>query len=242
MQDNILTGYRNTWESKPVLRAIYHRFYERVAAAVVAGETLEVGGGSGNLKSFLKGVVSTDIVASPWLDAVADAQALPFRDGCFRNIVGVDIVHHIESPLCFFEEAFRVLEPGGRIILIEPAITLISSLFYRHFHPEPVDMSVDPFKQVKLDPGRKPFDANQAIPTLLFRDRYGQFATIFPQHQLIELDWMSLFAYPLSGGFRPWSLIPIRLVDPLLDVEQVLPQWMRKLMGFRMLIVLEKLA
>lgn len=242
MPDNILTGYRNTWESKPVLRAIYHHFYERVTAATVPGETLEVGGGSGNLKSFLEGVISTDIVASSWLDAVADAQALPFRDGYFSNIVGVDIVHHIEAPLRFFEEAFRVLEPGGRIILIEPAITLMSSLFYRHFHPEPVDMSVDPFVQIEHDPDRKPFDANQAIPTLLFRDRYDQFAAIFPQHRLIQLDWMGLFAYPLSGGFRPWSLIPLRLVNPLLNMEQALPQWMRKAMGFRMVIVLEKLA
>lgn len=242
MQSNILTGYRNTWESKAVLRTIYHRLYEHIVAATVAGETLEVGGGSGNLKSLLEGVVSTDIVASSWLDVVADAQALPFRDGCFSNIVGVDIVHHIEAPLCFFEEAFRVLEPGGRIILIEPAITLMSSLFYRHFHPEPVDMSVDPFRQIEHDPDRKPFDANQAIPTLLFRDRYDRFAAIFPQHRLIQLDWMSLFAYPLSGGFRPWSLIPLRLVDPLLNMEQALPQWMRKAMGFRMVIVLEKLA
>lgn len=242
MQDNVLTGYRNTWESKPVLRAIYHRFYERVAAAAVAGETLEVGGGSGNLKSYMEGVISTDIVASSWLDAVADAQALPFRNGYFSNIIGVDIVHHIESPLCFFEEAFRVLKPGGRIILIEPAITVMSSLFYRHFHPEPVDMSADPFKQVEHNPDRKPFDANQAIPTLLFRDRYERFATIFSQHRLIELDWMSLFAYPLSGGFRPWSLIPLWLVGPVLDMEQAMPRWMRKVAGFRMLIVLEKLA
>lgn len=242
MQVNILTPYRNIWESKPVLRVIYHRLYERVAAAAVPGETLEVGGGSGNLKSYMKGVVSTDIVASSWLDAVADAQALPFRDGYFSNIVGVDIVHHIEAPLRFFEEAFRVLKPGGRIILIEPAITVMSSLFYRGFHPEPVDMSVDPFKRVEHDPDRKPFDANQAIPTLLFRDHYDRFSAIFPQHRLIELDWMSLFAYPLSGGFRSWSLIPMRLVDPLLDMEQALPQWMRKVMGFRMLIVLEKLA
>jgi SAM-dependent methyltransferase len=242
MQDNILTGYRNIWESKPVLRAIYHRLYERVANVAVPGETLEVGGGSGNLKSYMEGVVSTDIVTSRWLDAVADAQALPFRDGCFSNIVGVDIVHHIESPLHFFEEAFRVLEPGGRIILIEPAITVMSSLFYRCFHPEPVDMSVDPFKQIQHDPDRKPFDANQAIPTLLFRDHYDLFVATFPQHRLIELDWMSLIAYPLSGGFRPWSLIPLRLVGLVLDMEQAMPHWMRKVMGFRMLIVLEKRA
>ena len=240
MQENILTEYRNIWQSKPVLRRIYHRLYEIVSSTAKAGETLEVGGGSGNLKDYLKQVISTDIVVSPWLDAVADAQALPFKDGSFSNIIGVDVLHHIEAPLSFFKEAFRVLSPGGRVILIEPAITNISSPFYKFFHPEPVDMKADLFKPIEVNPERKPFDANQAIPTLLFRDNYSRFSTLFPQQRLLQLEWMSLFAYPLSGGFRSWSLIPTWMVDSVLRLEQKVPNFVKKSMGFRMLIVLEK--
>ena len=206
----------------------------------VSGETLEVGGGSGNLKDYMEDVVSTDIVTSSWLDTVADAQKLPFRNNCFDNIVGVDIVHHIEDPQLFFKEAFRVLKPSGRIILIEPAITVMSSLFYRWFHPEPVDMSVDPLNRIDHNPNRQPFDANQAIPTLIFRDHYEHFSTIFPHQRLVKLDWFSLFAYPLSGGFRSWSLIPQCLVSRVLELESAVPYWLRKIMGFRMLIVIEK--
>ena len=52
-------------------------------------------------------------------------------------------------------EAQRVLEPGGRIIMIEPAITLLSSPFFRLLHPEPVDMTADPFAEITPDPDRK---------------------------------------------------------------------------------------
>lgn len=242
MQDNIFTKYRNIWQSKPVLRKIYHQLYEMVVMATNPGETLEIGGGSGNLKSYLKEVISTDIVPSPWLDAIADAQALPFKNESFSNIIGVDVLHHIEAPLNFFNEAFRVLNLGGRIILVEPAITKMSAPFYNYFHPEPVDMGVNLFQPVEINPRREPFDANQAIPTLLFRDNYSKFSALFPQQRLIRLEWLSLIAYPLSGGFRSWSLIPECLVDHVLRFEKSLPNFVKKLMGFRMLIVLEKVT
>lgn len=242
MPSNLFDEYQTIWKRKKVLRLIYQNYYERLVFFSTQGRSLEIGGGSGNLKSYLKHVVSTDIVPSPWLDLAADAQRLPFRNNAFSNIVCVDVVHHIESPVRFFREAFRVLKPGGRIIFLEPAMTPLAKSFYKHFHPEPVDMSVDPFASVDSDPNREPFDANQAIPTLLFRDHYGKFTEFFPMQRLLVIDWISLFAYPLSGGFRPWSLIPSWLVRPLLVLEFIVPLWLRSRIAFRMLVVLEKLS
>ncbi len=90
MSEEILRNHRELWRQKPVLRAIYSDFYERITAACRPGLSLEIGGGSGNLKDFAREVVSTDIVQVPWLDAAADAQALPFAAGSFANVVSVE--------------------------------------------------------------------------------------------------------------------------------------------------------
>ena len=240
MSEEILQNHRELWRQKPVLRAIYSDFYERITAACRPGLSLEIGGGSGNLKDFAREVVSTDIVQVPWLDAAADAQALPFAAGSFANVVSVDVLHHIERPRRFLAEAERVLQPGGRVILLEPAITPISWAFYRFFHPEPVVLSADPLADGPLDSNREPFDANQAIPTLLF-ERYRQrMIQAFPGLKIVQLKRLSLFAYPLSGGFRSWSLISAAVVGPMLSLERRLAPLIGRLAAFRLFVVIEK--
>src|SRR5437773_6078866 len=127
--------------------------------------TIEIGGGIGNLRHWLSNVVVTDIQFAPWLDCVADAQYLPFADGAAANIVMVDVLHHVEFPTVFFREAERVLRRDGRLIMVEPAITWGSTLFYRLLHQEPVRTSADPLIEGVPDPHRGPYDSNQAIPT-----------------------------------------------------------------------------
>lgn len=240
MSEKILGEHREIWRQKPVLRAIYIDFYQRIGAAWRPGLSLEIGGGSGNLKGVANQVVSTDIVPMPWLDAVADAQALPFDDDSFANVVGIDVLHHIERPKRFLTEACRVLRPRGRIILIEPAITPVSWVFYRFFHPEPVVLSDDPLADGPLDPNREPFDANQAIPTLLFERDRQRMSQAFPGLKIVQLERLSLFAYPLSGGFRSWSLVPVALVGPMLSLERRLSPLIGRLAAFRLFVVIEK--
>lgn len=242
MTEQILQNQRLLWQRKPVLREIYHDFYRRIVAHCGPGLTLEIGGGSGNLKEYLGEVISTDIVPTPWLDAAADAQAMPFRSGIFANIVAVDVLHHIEGCRRFFNEAERILKPGGRIILIEPAITPLSWLFYQFFHPEPVDMQADPFVNPTPNPDRLPFDANQAIPTLLFSRQSERFQREFPGLRLTKAEHFSLLGYPLSGGFRPWCLVPRGFISPLLRIEDRLSPLIGRLIAFRLFIMIEKIS
>jgi SAM-dependent methyltransferase len=230
--------FREVWEAKPVLRAVYRDYYARIAQWCRAGTTIEIGTGSGNLRESLPGVIASDIVASQFLDLTLDAQHLPFADRSVSTIVGVDVLHHIEYPRLFLGDARRVLEPGGRIVLIEPAITPLSWVMFKLGHPEPVDLRVDPLVDGQPDPHRHPFESNQALPTLLagrHRERVEREVGLI----FVNVERISLAAYPLSGGFRRWSLLPARWVDQVLRAERRLERRLGRLAAFRLLVVLE---
>lgn len=234
-------SYREVWGRKPVLRAIYGDIYRRMLKALAPGRVLEVGGGSGNFKLFAPDTISSDILPAPWLDLVCDAQRLPFADASFGNIVMVDVLHHIEHPVKFFREAARLLRPEGRLIFCEPAITPVSGLFYKLFHDEPVDMSVDPLSPGEVSERKNPYDSNQAIPTLLvgkFREACRQ---AVPALELERVDRFAFVAYPLSGGFRPWNLIPTLVAEPLLAAEWRLRHLFGRLAAFRLLAVYRRI-
>jgi len=237
-----LLQFRTMWERKPVLRAIYDDFYDRIAAACVPGAAIEIGGGIGNLKRRVGGVIATDIQFAPWLDAVADAQQLPFASGSAGNIVMIDVLHHLEFPAVFFRETLRVLRPGGRIIMVEPAITWGSSLFYRLLHHEPVRMSADSLGDGMPDPQRDPYDSNQAIPTLLATRDRARFHALFPELRIVRVDWFSFVAYAFSGGFKSWSLISERVARYLLRAERPIEPALGRFGAFRVMLVIEKVA
>jgi len=238
--DHRLTERDRLWREKPALRRVYQHLYARMRAACVPGATLEIGGGSGIFKEFAPDTITTDIIAAPWLDLVADAQCLPFADGRFANIVMFDVLHHIEYPRHFFTEALRVLQPGGRLIMVEPAITPVSWPFYHFLHQEDVDLGADPLREGQPSSARDPFHANQAIPSLLVGSHSGRLAALFPNFSLRRREWMSLIAYPLSGGFKSWSAIPSWLVPAVLWIEDLLSPLLGRLWAFRLLIVFEK--
>lgn len=235
--------HRAVWEKKLAIRLLYRDFHRRLLERCPAGPVLDIGSGTAHIKDVKPDIVSTDILPFPGIDAVADAHRLPFPDRCFAGVVMLDVLHHLERPIEFLGEASRVLRPGGRLAMIEPAMTNLARGFYAYFHDEPVDMKADVFASVAIDPERDPFDANQAVPTLMFTtpDARRRVETLVPALRVRSVEWLSLFAYPMSGGFQSWSLIPSALVRPMLAFEEKVPQALRRQIAFRMMIVLERL-
>jgi SAM-dependent methyltransferase len=235
-----LDHYRHAWDKKPLLKRVYNDIYDRIAAACVEGPTLEIGGGIGQFKTRFPHVIATDIQYAPWLDIIADAQKLPFADGSLANIIMVDVLHHIEFPLLFLKEAERVLKPGGRCVMVEPAITWGSTLFYRFFHHEPVRMNVDALSEGSPSADRDPYDSNQAVPTLLVTRERERLNRVLPDLALITTRWFSFAAYPLSGGFKSWSLLPDKVGALFLKIEKKLESMVGWCLAFRLIIIFEK--
>jgi SAM-dependent methyltransferase len=240
--DARLAEHRRIWESKPTLRAVYADYHRRLEAACPPGPLLDIGGGSAHFKSYRKSVTSLDVLPFPGIDVVADAHEMPIPDEHFAGIVMLDVLHHLQRPLDFFREAARVLQPGGRLAMIEPGMSVIARQFYQHFHQERVDMAADVFAEGIRQSGDDPFDSNQALPALLFgtSQARAKFEKTLPELKIISTEWLSLSVYPLSGGFKPWSLWPSKLVGPTLKVEQILLPLLGPLLAFRIMIVLEK--
>jgi SAM-dependent methyltransferase len=239
--DPRLLEHRRVWEEKATLRIIYRDYHRRLLAQCPPGPLLDIGGGSVHLKEVRADVISTDILAFPGIDVVCDAHRLPFGSGHFSGIVMLDVLHHLERPVDFLGEAARVLKPGGVLAMIEPGMSTVAYPFYRHIHQEPADLGVDPFFVPEHSHLRDPFDANQAIPTLLFtRDTFkSKLQRCVPELSLRRIEWLSLFAYPLSGGFKRWCLVPPALAPGLIRLEDRMPAAVRRFFGFRLLVVLE---
>jgi len=243
----VLSKHRRVWQNKPVLRRIYNEeFFARLLASrKPGGISVEVGGGPGFFKELLPSVVCTDLIPSPWLDAVVDAQRLPFRSSSISNIFGLDILHHITEPMTFLNEVQRALMAGGRLILVEPWITPFSYFIYRYLHQEGCDLTAQPW-DMHVGNGvaaKDAFEGNPAIPFLLFGARHrSRTLALLPHLTTLAIEPFCLFAYVLTFGFKPMNLLPGFLYGFVSTLERkTLPLW-SGLAALRVLLVLEKRA
>lgn len=81
---------------------------------------LNIGCGLDIRAPYKSGWVNVDLHTG---DVMADACALPFRNGTFAQIHAVHVLEHISRPMhdLFYQEMYRVLEPGGELWLEVPS-------------------------------------------------------------------------------------------------------------------------
>ncbi len=207
-------------KSKPFLRKIYQKWYSELMEqrGRSPGKQVEIGSGGGFLKEVLPEVITSDIMPVPGCDMVFSAEQMPFADGEVSTIMMVNVFHHIRRPTGFLEEAFRVLAPGGRIVMIEPANTAFSRLIYTRFHHEDFDTRAG--WTIK---GTGPLsDSNQALPWIIFeRDRH-KFETDFPGLRIEKIRYHTPFLYLVSGGLSYRSLLPGWAFGAIAGLERLL--------------------
>jgi len=52
---------------------------------------------------------------------------LPFADASFDFVCSIEVVEHLEDQFAFVRELFRVVKPGGRVIITTPNVLNINS-------------------------------------------------------------------------------------------------------------------
>ncbi len=235
-----LDAQLEAWNSRPLVRRLYLDWFEEIGRqlAGVPGETVELGSGIGKLKERFPFVVATDIEPTPWSDHVVDAEHLPYADGSLANLVLVDVFHHLADPARFLDEARRTLAPGGRVVILDPYCSPVSTPAYRLFHEERTDLSAPAFEP-EAAIAADPLASNQARTTLVFFRREDELRRSWPDLRIAERRRLALVLYPLSGGFSGRRLVPDAAYRPLAAVERALAP-LAPLLAFRCLVVLER--
>lgn len=228
------------WEKKPVLRMIYHEFYQLIASYLKpdSGLTVEIGSGIGNLKSVLPNCICTDMFDNPWLDQVENAYHLSFGDGTVDHLVLFDVWHHLQYPGTVLDEFKRVLKPNGRVVIFEPDISLLGRIAYGLMHHEPLGLKD---KIVWTKP-------RQSVEALGYYAAQGNAHRVFVGKERADLPrgWrtvrverMSALAYIASGGYSKPQLYPSFLY-PFLKVLDRFFSFLPSVFSVRLLVVLEK--
>jgi SAM-dependent methyltransferase len=241
--EQALEAQERAWRDRPLLRRVYGEWYREIVDRLspVPGRSIELGSGIGQLREIAGNRVAlTDVERTRWVGERVDALHLPDPDASLANIVMLDVFHHLADPARFLDEALRAVRPGGRVIMVEPYCSPVSTLLYRRFHHERTDLNADPFA-LDATTAAAPLESNQATPTLVFYRRRSEFLRRWPGLALLEERRFSLMTYPLTGGFSRQPLLPAWLYQPLRVLERGLSP-LAPLLAFRCLVVLERRA
>ena len=107
----------------------------RLADLPTTGRLLDAGGGTGRVSQFLREHVSLVVIADLSCRMLSEAkrkgglipicshtEKLPFPDGCFERVIMVDVLHHVCDQNETAHELWRILKPGGKLIIEEPDV------------------------------------------------------------------------------------------------------------------------
>lgn len=213
---------------------IWYRMLAQVVQDVPEGKKVELGSGGGFLDEFIPGLIRTDVVDLPFLDGVCFAEDMPYEDGELSAILMVNVLHHIPDSRAFFREACRALKPGGRIAMIEPTVTPLSRLVYRHLHHEPFDPGA---KQWELPPAGRLSGGNDALPWIIFYRDLQIFKKEFPELKLVQRKQFDFAVHILSEGVTTRAFLPKIALKTLWSIETILRPVLTPFVLFQLVVV-----
>jgi SAM-dependent methyltransferase len=214
-------------QEKPFLRKFYHQSYLDIRNSLpveVKGPVLELGSGGGFLKDYIPDLMTSEILPIPGVDILLDGQRLPFKRGCLRGIVMLDVFHHLPNVKSFLTAAANCVKPGGAIVMMEPWNSAWSRLIFRHLHHEPFLPDAPDWH---FSNGGPLSISNQALPWIVFERDRRKFDRRCPQWQLQAIKLNYPFCYLLSGGLAYRSFMPGFLFEFWRSVENILTPWMK---------------
>lgn len=130
-----------------IIAPIYERFIHPQDPAklrslipnIPNGVLLDAGGGTGRVSQFLHDKAAHIIVADGSFEMLRKARSkdgiqtvsshierLPFQNDSFDCIIMVDSFHHVDNQSDTASELWRVLKPGGKLIIEEPNVLFAS--------------------------------------------------------------------------------------------------------------------
>jgi len=227
---------RLAWQQKPALRKVYRSFHRKIQSWLSQkdGSTVELGSGIGSIKETIPDCITTDLFENPGVDQCETAYALTFSENSVANLILFDVFHHLHYPGNAFEEFFRVLVPGGRVIVFDPYVGLFGRVIYGLFHHEPIDFRA--CRDWWAPDGWTPEDDTYFAAQGRLRSAFWTNVNRVDGFGMIHKSRESGFAYLGTGGFRGRELSPSSLHPVLSRIDD----WISPFFAVRGLVVLEK--
>lgn len=210
---------------------LWHKL--EVAAKAPDGEHLLVTGAPHSLDNpadWISGEISLEA-----LDGMQES----FGPDSLDSVIMIDQLGSMEDPTLFFDQVQTCLKPGGRLVMIEPGLSLLSWPCYYFSGQGRVDISQPPLENSGSRDGS---DTNLATASHLthFLEHRIAFNEQFRQLHFIHEEWLSILTGPLSRGIGNFPLMPESFLQPMLALEHSLMPFIGRWTASRLLIVLEK--
>jgi SAM-dependent methyltransferase len=242
LHQDFITQNSEYWNRKPLLRVLYGDFYRLIAeqlSNLPDAKIVELGSGLGNIREVIPNCLRTDLFPNPWIDQIENAYKLSFADESVSDLILTDVFHHLKYPGTALEEFSRALRKGGRVIMLEPCISVLGFLVYGAFHDEPVAITKEIDWNAPKDWSAEHIDyyAAQGNATRIFDGK--SFRHKLYRWKRIETVHFSAIAYAASGGFSKPQLYPTSMLPLIKKLEKLLDLFPR-LFATRLLVILEK--
>ena len=206
---------------------------------------IELGSGIAASKDFIKikNFLTTDFNLSPWIDIQnVNALSTPFQDSSKDFIIASNMIHHLAKPTDFFNEARRILKPGGLLLIQEVHTSIFMRIILRLMHHEGYNEQIDVFNRNLIcnDPDDL-WSANNSIPKLLFQKN------LFEENYV---DWKIIFdkkveflTFLNSGGVTAKTFyipLPLSILKFLYCLDNIITKYLPEIFALQRQIVIKK--
>ena len=242
LHQDLIDKNQEYWNRKPLLRILYRDFYKLISthlSRLPDSKIVELGSGLGNIHDVIPECLRTDLFPNPWIDQIENAYKLSFADESVSDLLLTDVFHHLKYPGTALNELQRVLRKGGRVIMLEPCVSLLGLLVYGVLHDEPIAITkvIEWFAPKTWKPENIDFYAAQGNATRIFFSK--KYSSNLKNWKSIKTVRLSAIAYAASGGYSKPQLYPTAFLPLIKKLEKVLDLF-PILYATRLLVILEK--
>ena len=147
----------------------------------------------------------------------ADVRRLPFADSVFDVVTAMDIIEHIDDDKAAASEIFRVLKPGGRLLVSVPAFQSLWSEHdeaLHHYRRYTSPRLKDLFQRVGLSVDKISYTVTSLFPPIW---AYRQMSNLLPKRRAAGEKKANLvsFAGPINTALLKLSQWETGLVSRL---------------------------